>query len=155
MTSPKTLFLCIGRPIAFHADFTPPRPPDQLHPRSARFRQARYRGTDCFPVDISARPNFHDEDGVCLWTAVIQKVRRRLPNIDPNVAAEERLEPLKLGSCWYKSDDSTPAYVRSVQGHCLRPTCEPRVLQQHRDSAWVDKCNHSNFLQYLDNTSVE
>ena len=47
-------------------------------------------------------------------------MKKRLPNVDPNVTAEQWLEPLKLGSkslfetCWYKDDD-TLIYIRNIR----------------------------------------
>ena len=46
---------------------------------------------------LRSEPNLHDVDSACLWTQITQKVWKRLPNIDPNVTAEQWLEQL-MGS---------------------------------------------------------
>ena len=40
---------------------------------------------------LRSEPNFHDVDVACAWMSVMQKVKRRLPNIDLSVTAQGRL----------------------------------------------------------------
>ena len=47
---------------------------------------------------LRPEPHFRDGVGACLWMSVKQKVRNRLPHIDPNIAAEDWMEQFKLGS---------------------------------------------------------
>ena len=57
-------------------------------------------------------PNFHDVDGACLWTSVIEESQGKAFNIDPNVTSEQWLEHLMLRSkkspFWYTPSDSRP-----------------------------------------------
>ena len=80
-----------------------------------------------FVIIFMIRTTFQDVDDACHWKSVGQKVRKRLPNIDPNFTLEGWLEPLNLGSsrvrfgtCWLKDDDDTPAHTRAIQSHRSR-----------------------------------
>ena len=89
-----------------------------------------------FTIISRSEPHFQDIDGALPWKSVIQKVRNRLPNTDPNETAEEWLEQLKWRSnsvrfetCWHKHDDHTPAYIRAIPDHCLRPMVNPEFFK--------------------------
>ena len=100
----------IGRPIAFQSPSVHGK--DTSKPCELLIGERRWYTIDYsernspepkmisneFARILRSEPNFHDVDGACLWRLVVQKVRERLPNIDPNVTAEKWLEQLKLGS---------------------------------------------------------
>ena len=113
-----------------------------------------------FTIISRSEPNFHDIDGPCLWTSVRQKVRNRLPNIDPNVTAEVcstfllRSIRVRFETCWRKHDDDTPVYIQAIQGHrSIKTNCELPVLQTYDR---VYKCNlSSKFPAAPQHNSVE
>ena len=59
---------------------------------------------------------------------------------------------VRFYTCWYKSDDSTPANIRPTQCHCLRPIAKPEFFQHMIEipHGRTDVIYHSSSLQYLD-----
>ena len=56
-----------------------------------------------------------------------------------------------------RSDDSTPAYVRVIHGHCSRPA-ENAELFKHMieiPHEWMNVICHSRAQRYLDKKTVE
>ena len=91
-----------------------PSKPREIHMDDGRCYVVGYSGRNShepkmiakeFAIVLRSEPDFHDVDGACSWTSAIQKVRKRLPNIDLNGTAEEWLEQLKLGSSKVRFED--------------------------------------------------
>ena len=55
LPQPEDPDLCIGTPMLFHREITPPPPPDRLHPGQPDSARPCIRRSGCFPVTISAR----------------------------------------------------------------------------------------------------
>ena len=129
---PSSHHQCTGKTHRNHVKFTLM---EDVGMKSARAQDDLQITHESF-FFLRSAPNFHDVDGACLWRSVMRKVKKRLPSIDPN---DKWLEQIQLGSnrvrfesCWYKSDDSTPAYIHATYSRpCSRPT------------AWVDECTLS------------
>ena len=73
---------------------------------------------------------------------------------DSEFTPAQWLEQLKLGSdivgfetCWYRSDDSTPAFFRAIQGHCSRPIASPDSVKTMIEipHEWTNEIYHSSF----------
>ena len=74
---------------------------------------------------LRSEPHFHDVDGACQWISVKQKAVERLLIVDPKFTAEQWSEQMKFGwnrvrveTYWYKSDNTTPAFIPVNEGHC-------------------------------------
>ena len=111
--------------------------------------------------DSVIRPTFPPH-GRRLSTALghTENLERVLKNIDPDFTAEQWLEQLKLGSNWVsfetrfqKNDDDTPAYIRTIEGHCSRPTANLELFKNVTEipHGWNNVIHHSSSQQYLDN----
>ena len=157
LAQPEDPELSIGRPIAFHSQGAPPPPPDRLHPgqpNSARPCIGRPIASQSpkdendhskqleFPIGerrwyvVSYSESISHESKMIaeeVTRTLRQKVRKRVPHIEPNFTAEAWLEQLKWRSsrvrfetCWLMNDDDTPGYIRAIQGHSqLEADCEP------------------------------
>ena len=73
--------------------------------------------------------------------------------------AEQWLEQFKLGSngvrfetCWCKSDNSTLAYVRALQGHCKRTIANAKFFKNLIEipHGWTYVIYHSSSQQYFE-----
>ena len=108
--------------------------------------------------------NSREVDCAYLWTSVTQNVRERLLNIDLKHTSEECLEPLLLRSnsvrfetCWYKSDDNTPASIRAVEGPCSRQIAGTEFFKRMIEisKGWAYAIYHSLSQQCFDKYFVE
>ena len=157
------------RPVAFHPEITPPPPPYRLYsgqPDSARpgiERPGAFQSPSVLRKEISIgerrwyaicqRKKFARANPIRAMEAVMQKVRRRLPNIDPNVAAEQWLDQLMLESnrvhvetCWYESSDSTPSHIQAIQCVCSGPNASPKLFTNMIEipHGWTNVIYHSS-----------
>ena len=93
-SSPKIPDLCIGRPIAFHpsAHEKDKSDPLDIHMGASRWYVVGYSHRNShepqmiskeYTRNLRSEPHFRDVDGSCPRRSVMQKVRKRLQNIDP------------------------------------------------------------------------
>ena len=64
---------------------------------SKESRNERKMTSKQFARILRSETSCHDTDGACTWRSVTLNIRNRLPNIDPNVTAEEWLEQILTG----------------------------------------------------------
>ena len=60
---------------------------------------------------------------------------------------------VRFETCWYKSDNNTPAHVRAIQGHCSRPiNCFPEFFKHIVEilHGWTYSIQHSSSQPYLE-----
>ena len=130
--------LCIGRPIAFHPEITPPPPhhrlyPGQPHSAGPIALQSPYLCT--VKTHRHHKNSGHDVDSACHWRLVVQKGRGKVPQNRPKVHSRAVVvffftlgsNGVRFEACLY--DETTPAHIRSLQGHCSRPVAKPEFFE--------------------------